>query len=134
MSGIVQEKNYNFLVSGDSISRGVIYDEGKGKYSILEKNYVALVQERLKGIVQNASRFGNTLIRGIGRLAKEIAKGKPDIVLIEYGGNDCDFAWSEVAAAPGSPHEPQTVLASMPVTSSVRPRALPTSRMAERGR
>ena len=50
MSGIVQEKNYNFLVSGDSISRGVIYDEGKGKYSILEKNYVALVQERLKGI------------------------------------------------------------------------------------
>lgn len=110
MSDEVSEKNYNFLVSGDSISRGVIYDEGKGKYSVLDRSYVALVQRRLKGIVQNASRFGSTIIRGIVRLGKDIAKDKPDIVLIEYGGNDCDFAWSEVAAHPDMPHEPQTEL------------------------
>jgi acyl-CoA thioesterase I len=110
MGDTVQEKSYHFLVSGDSISRGVIYDEGKGKYSVLDEGYVALVQRRLKGIVQNASRFGSTIIRGIGRLGRELAKDKPDIVLIEYGGNDCDFAWSEVAAHPDMPHEPQTDL------------------------
>jgi acyl-CoA thioesterase-1 len=110
MSDSAPGKDYSFLVSGDSISRGIVYDEGKGKYSVLEEGYVALVQRRLAGIVQNASRFGATLVRGIGRLAKEIAKGRPDVVLIEYGGNDCDFAWNEVAADPGSPHEPQTAL------------------------
>jgi acyl-CoA thioesterase I len=116
MSDTVQEKSYNFLVSGDSISRGVIYDEGKGKYSVLDASYVALVQRRLKGIVQNASRFGSTIIRGIGRLGKEIAKDKPDIVLIEYGGNDCDFAWNEVAAHPDLAHEPQTDLSLFEAT------------------
>jgi acyl-CoA thioesterase I len=110
MSDTLIDKSYNFLVSGDSISRGVIYDEGKGKYAILDTSYVALVQQKLKGIVLNASRFGNTLIRGISKLGKDIAKGQPDIVLIEYGGNDCDFAWNEVAADPSGPHAPQTDL------------------------
>jgi acyl-CoA thioesterase-1 len=110
MSDSAEPKKYKFLVSGDSISRGIIYDEVKGAYSVLEKSYVDLVQHKLKGIVQNASRFGATLIRGIGRLAKELAKGRPDVVLLEYGGNDCDFAWKEIAADPSSLHEPQTGL------------------------
>ena len=110
MSDEATGKSYNYLVSGDSISRGIVFDEAKGKYAALENGYVDMVQRRLKGMVQNASRFGNTLIRGIGRLGKDIAKGKPDIVLIEYGGNDCDFAWNEIAANPESPHEPNTDL------------------------
>lgn len=105
------ERKYCYLVTGDSISRGVVFDEEKGKYSVSQNSYVALVQKKLKGIVRNVSRFGNTLIRGIGKLGKDIAKEQPDIVLIEYGGNDCDFAWPEVAAHPDMPHEPQTDLA-----------------------
>jgi lysophospholipase L1-like esterase len=111
MSDAPQARRYSYLVTGDSISRGVVFDEGTSKYSILEDSYVALVQRRLSGIVRNASRFGNTLIRGIGRLVKDIAKEQPDIVLIEYGGNDCDFSWPDVAAHPDLPHEPQTDLA-----------------------
>jgi acyl-CoA thioesterase I len=110
MSDVAIGKTYNCLVSGDSISKGIVYDEAKGQYAICEGNYVALVQKRLKGMVRNASRFGNTLIRGIGRLGKDIAKDKPDIVLIEYGGNDCDFDWDDVAANPGIAHEPKTDL------------------------
>lgn len=111
MSDVAAVREYNYLVSGDSISRGIIFDEAKGKYSVLDKSYVALVQKKLKGIVQNASRFGNTIVRGIGKLGREIARDRPDIVLIEYGGNDCDFVWDEVAAHPESAHEPQTDLA-----------------------
>lgn len=111
MSDITIRKDFNFLVSGDSISRGVVYDERKGQYAICANGFVTLVQKRLKGVVHNASRFGNTLIRGIGRLGKELEKDSPDIVLIEYGGNDCDFAWAEVAAHPERDHEPQTDLA-----------------------
>jgi acyl-CoA thioesterase I len=104
------DDSYNFLVSGDSISKGVIFDEEKGKYSVLEDCFVSLVGKRLKGIVRNVSRFGCTLIRGLSRLGREVAKGEPDILLLEYGGNDCDFAWSEVAAHPEVDHEPQTEL------------------------
>ncbi|MFA6309097.1 MAG: SGNH/GDSL hydrolase family protein [Clostridia bacterium] len=99
---------YNFLVSGDSISRGVIYDETKKKYSISSENYVSIVQEKLNGIINNTSRFGNTVIKGISRLKNEIVKNKPDVVLIEYGGNDCDFNWDEIAANPNDKYEPNT--------------------------
>lgn len=99
------------LVSGDSISKGVVLDEGTAGYSMLEDNYVSLVQKRSRSIIRNVSRFGNTLSRGTGRLTREIEAEKPDIVLIEYGGNECDFDWVDIAAHPESPHEPKTELA-----------------------
>jgi lysophospholipase L1-like esterase len=107
---------WNCLVSGDSISKGVVLDEGEGGYSVLKDNYVAIVQRRTRNVIRNVSRFGNTLPRGTGRLAREIESEKPDIVLIEYGGNDCDFDWVDVAAHPDSPHGPKTELALFETT------------------
>ena len=102
---------WSCLVSGDSISRGVVFDEDRGRYAVLEDGYVSLVQRRTGNTVRNVSRFGNTLPRGTGRLARQIEEERPDIVLLEYGGNDCDFRWPEIAAHPELPHEPQTDLA-----------------------
>jgi acyl-CoA thioesterase I len=99
---------YKYLVSGDSISRGVIFDEVKNKYVVLADNYVSLLQNRLNGVVSNTAKFGNTLIKGIGKLKNDIIKDSPDIVLIEYGGNDCDYNWDEIANHPESLHEPKT--------------------------
>lgn len=31
----------------------------------------------------------------------------PDFVLIEYGGNDCDFMWNEIAENPSLEHQPK---------------------------
>ena len=101
---------HSILVSGDSISRGIIFDEAKGKYSVSERGYVSLVQGKLRSAVRNVSRFGNTIVRGTGKLEREVEKERPGVVLIEYGGNDCDFAWDEVAASPDSDHEPATDL------------------------
>ena len=53
-----------YMISGDSISKGVIYDEERNKYVILEDNYVSLLQQKLKGAVRNTARFGNTLMKG----------------------------------------------------------------------
>lgn len=96
------------VVSGDSISKGVIYDEMKKKYIILEENYVDIVRKKLNGIITNTSRFGSTLIKGIQKLKNNIFKEKPDVVLIEYGGNDCDFNWDEIAENPDIKHFPRT--------------------------
>jgi len=100
--------HYKFLVWGDSISKGVIYNEIKGKYTLLDNNYVSLVQNYLKGMVYNAAKFGNTIKKGIDRLNKEIKALQPDIVLIEFGGNDCDFDWKQIADNPLADHQPRT--------------------------
>jgi acyl-CoA thioesterase-1 len=96
------------MITGDSISKGVIYDESRSKYVLLEDNYVSLMQKKLKGVVRNTARFGNTLIKGMGNLKKDILKENPDFVLIEYGGNDCDFHWNEIADNPEAEHNPKT--------------------------
>ncbi|MBC8080184.1 MAG: SGNH/GDSL hydrolase family protein [Gorillibacterium sp.] len=106
MDGITD--HYKYIVSGDSISKGVVYDEEKGKYVVLEDNYVSILQAKLKGIIRNTARFGNTLTKGVNRLHKDVLVDSPDVVLIEYGGNDCDFNWNEIADNPTEEHCPKT--------------------------
>ncbi|AGC68531.1 lipolytic enzyme [Thermoclostridium stercorarium subsp. stercorarium DSM 8532] len=108
MSIIQEQGPFKIIVSGDSISKGIVYDETKNKYTILEENYVELLRDKLNAMVYNASRFGSTLIKGIQKLKNSIFSEKPDIVLIEYGGNDCDFNWDEIARNPDGTHLPRT--------------------------
>lgn len=99
---------YNFLLYGDSISKGVVYDEEKERYVTIKDSYAALLQDKLNGILYNAGKFGNTIIRGMSRLQNDVLKTKPDIVVVEFGGNDCDFNWEEVANDPIGEHLPKT--------------------------
>ncbi len=100
--------NLKFMLCGDSISRGVIYDEIKKKYVILEENFVSILQQSINGIVFNSARFGNTILKAIGRLPQDLEKNNPDVVLIEFGGNDCDFNWENIADNPEGIHLPNT--------------------------
>ena len=47
------KNKYNIIISGDSISKGIIYDEEKGKYTILNENYVTILQNKVKGVIYN---------------------------------------------------------------------------------
>lgn len=67
-----------------------------------------LYQKKIKGVIFNAARFGNTLTKGVSRVTNEIIKNSPDIIVIEFGGNDCDFNWNEVAENPYKDHLPNT--------------------------
>lgn len=102
------KQSYNIIVSGDSISKGVVYDETLREYAVLAENYVSLLQGALRGIVRNTARFGQTLVKGLGRLRRDVRAAKPDVALIEYGGNDCDFDWAAIAKAPEAAHMPRT--------------------------
>lgn len=105
---MLEKDSYNFVLYGDSISKGVVYDECKEKYVILEESFPNLLQHKLKGVVHNAAKFGNTIIRAAGKLQNDVLKKKPDIVIIEFGGNDCDFKWEEIAGNPSGNHLPNT--------------------------
>lgn len=102
------KRGYNLVVFGDSITKGVVYDSEKSRYTTLKECFVNLVGNSIKGTVYNAGKFGSTIIRGVGKMYNDVMKKTPDIVLIEFGGNDCDFNWDDVAKAPDCEHKPNT--------------------------
>lgn len=47
--------------------------------------------------------MGRTITKGHEILTKDLAKDATnDIAIIEFGGNDCDFNWAEVAENPAN--------------------------------
>ncbi|MBU3111109.1 SGNH/GDSL hydrolase family protein [Clostridium lacusfryxellense] len=100
--------NYVFLAYGDSITKGIIYDDEKSKYAILKENFTSIIENKIKGPVYNAGKFGSTIIRGARKMYNDVIKKSPDIVLIEFGGNDCDYNWNDIAKNPDMEYKPNT--------------------------
>jgi acyl-CoA thioesterase-1 len=96
-------------VWGDSVLKGVIFDELRGTYRLLTENCGNLITKALGLKILNRSRFGSTIEKGRATLEKSLRKGLDcDYLLLEYGGNDCDFNWEEVSQDPKLPHQPNT--------------------------
>ncbi|MGQ0698090.1 MAG: arylesterase [Panacagrimonas sp.] len=73
------------LVLGDSLSAGYGLDAGDGWVSLLEQK---LKSQGLPHAVVNASVSGETTAGGLARLPALLDRHKPDLVLVELGGND----------------------------------------------
>ena len=95
-------------IYGDSLMKGVLVDENFKYKPVAGK----LLQEltAITGVeTVNRAHFGYTVDKGQAVLRKDLQKGLDcDIAVIEFGGNDCDFNWSQVAAEPESVHQPHT--------------------------
>lgn len=97
----------NVTVYGDSILKGVLYENGK---YVLDRSWEQKLSERFGLRVTNRSRFGCTLPKALARIEKDTeteAEGE-EYALLELGGNDCDFDWAEVSDAPDASHECRT--------------------------
>ena len=99
------------MIFGDSILKGVVLDQEQ-KYRVgsgLELEQLG-AEHGLR--IENHSRFGCTCGKGMAMLERLLARGdRPEAVVLGYGGNDADFDWAEVAAAPEAEHLPHTPLA-----------------------
>ncbi|KMN12889.1 arylesterase [Pseudomonas weihenstephanensis] len=73
------------LIVGDSISAGFGLDTRLGWVSLLEQR---LSKEGHDDKVINASISGDTSAGGLARLPALLAEHKPDVVIVELGGND----------------------------------------------
>ena len=73
------------LVVGDSLSAEYGLKRGTGWVPLLEKR---LAEEKKSTLVVNASISGDTTSGGRSRLAPLLAQHKPEVVVIELGGND----------------------------------------------
>lgn len=98
-------------VFGDSILRGVVWSESAGRYINSDKLGEKEIACRYGMEITNRSRFGCTLPKGTKIVEKQFENASIcDAALLEYGGNDCDFNWAEVAASPTKAHLPNTPL------------------------
>lgn len=73
------------LIVGDSISAGFGLDTRLGWVSLLEQR---LKREGFDDTVVNASISGDTSAGGQARLPALLAEHKPELVILELGGND----------------------------------------------
>ncbi|MBO5790318.1 MAG: SGNH/GDSL hydrolase family protein [Clostridia bacterium] len=98
-------------IFGDSILRGVVWSESAGRYINSDKLGEKELACRYSMEIVNRSRFGCTLVKGTKILQKQFESAPIcDAALLEYGGNDCDFNWADIAAAPTETHSPNTPL------------------------
>ncbi len=100
--------NYSFVAFGDSITKGIIYDNEKCKYETLKENFASIIGKNINGSVANAGRFGSTIVRGMNKIYNDVIKKSPDVVLIEFGGNDCNYKWDDIAKNPNIKYRPNT--------------------------
>lgn len=98
-------------VYGDSIFKGIVMDKTTGQYVPMPADDFQPMAETYRLDVVNKSKFGYTADRGWALLSRALAKQKPcDVLILEYGGNDCNHNWREVSDAPDAQHAPVTAL------------------------
>ncbi len=92
-------------VFGDSILRGITYSAEQSRYLVYKDYGMKAISEEIGLPIENKSRMGATILRGkdiIDSSAEEI--GSDTAVLLEFGGNDCDFNWQEISDDPAGKH------------------------------
>jgi len=98
---------------GDSIIKGVLVrSEGeRSRYSLADKSIVECCAEKLGGESLNLGKMGCTIEAGERILDRYLDKmSGAQYVLLEYGGNDSDYNWQEIAESPEKEHFPRTRL------------------------
>ena len=88
---------------GDSIGKGILFDEDRGRYAIAHDRCDVQLQAALNVPVENHARMGATVAEGLQDFL-ESGDIAGTIVAIEYGGNDCNLKWDEVGKDPSVYH------------------------------
>ena len=111
--------NQAICILGDSIAKGVMLDAQRSRYTIAKENLGKQIAEKFGCPVTNLSKFGCTVTDGLIRLEKQKDSLKEcKTVLMNFGGNDSDFSWQEISAAPDALHIPKTPIGDFEHTYS----------------
>ncbi|MFV0529640.1 MAG: SGNH/GDSL hydrolase family protein [Lachnospiraceae bacterium] len=95
---------------GDSILKGIQINPSNNKYYTKNDMDMDAISTSFRANIQNFSRFGCTVTKGAALLEARLEKGMDcDAVIMDFGGNDCDFTWADIAQNPEGnflPHTP----------------------------
>jgi len=88
---------------------GVVFDETRGRYIITPNRFAVALEAELGIQVNNHSRMGAVVTEGYQRFVKSPIK-PGGIVVVAYGGNDCDMPWKAVCEDPDALRQARTPL------------------------
>ena len=94
-------------VYGDSILKGILLVNGK--YTI-NREWERRMAGDLGLEIRNRSRFGCTIRKALDMIRRdsaEMARGE-EYAVLEFGGNDCDYDWDQIAADPARDYDCKT--------------------------
>lgn len=96
-------------VYGDSLMKATMPDQAY-RYHF----HLGELRERYRSVgvtLTNRAKMGATVSKGLALVTHDVARGlDARYALVAYGGNDSDFDWAAVAAAPEEDHQPRTEL------------------------
>lgn len=102
---------------GDSVLKGVVYEDEH--YKITDDSFQKLCEESLGITIENKAKFGSTITRGesiFSRNLDAVRESTGEYVILEFGGNDCDFNWKEISEDPDRKHLPMSTIADFTKT------------------
>ena len=95
---MVQNRQVTLL--GDSILKGIQVDLGDRRYRTHNEINVEALESEFQLSIHNDAHFGATVRKGSRLLDRMLARKLPcDMMVMDFGGNDCDFRWKEIALA-----------------------------------
>jgi len=98
-------------VFGDSILRGIQLNMQNMRYHISNHIDIDAIGKKFSLDIVNRSLFGCTVTKGRRNLERFLGNGGScDAVVMDFGGNDCDFDWEKISADPDGEHNPKTTL------------------------
>ena len=101
------ERLRDILALGDSILKGVQVDMATWRYVVRNEMGLPALERDLGLRIRNESHFGATCRKGGRLLDRLLGRGAAwDAVVMDFGGNDCDMRWAEIAADPAGEHLP----------------------------
>ena len=94
---------------GDSLARGIIYNEVNKRYAISRERCSTRLQEALGCKLENHAAMGATVLDGLA-LFERFSPVPGALCAVEFGGNDCDLNWKVVSENPDAAIEPKVPL------------------------
>jgi len=99
----------NIELFGDSILKGIQVNPINKKYYINNEINVEKLSEKHLLQIKNFSSFGCTVTKGNTLLKKRLEKNiECDAIVMDYGGNDCDYNWKAISENPEGNYSPNT--------------------------
>jgi lysophospholipase L1-like esterase len=103
------EKMINIGLFGDSILKGVQINPVNKKYYVNNNLEIEMLSKKYSIQIKNYSIFGCTVTKGKNILKKMLETNIAcDAIVMDYGGNDCDYNWKAISENPESNYSSNT--------------------------
>ncbi|MBC7960248.1 MAG: SGNH/GDSL hydrolase family protein [Vallitaleaceae bacterium] len=107
----MMDKILNVGLFGDSILKGVQINPINKKYYVCNNIELDILSQKYGLQIKNYSSLGCTVTRGREVLKRRLENNvECDAIIMDYGGNDCDYNWKAISENPQDEHNPNTPL------------------------